>query len=83
VARFAAEGGSSVNVRASHLSEEALDEYAMEKLSDWESAPVEEHLLTCQVCHTRLENLDEFVALVDFSDAETPGKLKRVCVKTA
>jgi hypothetical protein len=57
-------------------------------LSDWESAPIEEHLLDCQLCRTRLENLDEFVALmklalVDFSDAETPAKLKRVCVKTA
>jgi anti-sigma factor RsiW len=77
-----------MNVSADHLSEEILEKYAMEKLSDWESAPVEEHLLICQLCRSRLENLDEFVALMklalaDFSDMESPGKLQRVCVKTA
>ena len=77
-----------MNEGANHMSEELLERYAMEKMPDWESAPVEEHLLICQFCRTRLEKVDEFVALmeaalVDFSDAEPPAKLKRVCVKTA
>lgn len=77
-----------MNEGANHLGEEILEKYAMDKLSDWDNASVEEHLLICQQCRTRLENMDEFVAvmkeaLVDFSDVEPSAKLKCVRAKTA
>jgi anti-sigma factor RsiW len=77
-----------MNVGANHLPEELIEKYAMENMSDWEGAPVEEHLLICQLCRTRLDKMDEFVALMkvalmDFSDTEPPAQLKRACVKTA
>jgi anti-sigma factor RsiW len=43
------------------LPEDRLEKYAMRLLSDQESAPLEEHLLVCQECQHRLEELDEFV----------------------
>lgn len=44
-----------------HISEDALEAYSMGRLSDEESAPLEEHLLLCAVCCARLEQTDEFV----------------------
>jgi len=45
----------------SHPSEDVLEAYAMGKLSDQDSGPLEEHLLICLACQNRLETLDEFV----------------------
>jgi anti-sigma factor ChrR (cupin superfamily) len=45
----------------SHPAEDVLEQYAMDKLSEAEAVPVEEHLLVCQGCRERLALLDDFV----------------------
>ncbi len=46
----------------SHLTEDALEVYTLGRLSSEEDiAAVEEHLLVCGHCQTRLEKMDEFV----------------------
>jgi len=45
----------------SHASEDVLEAYAMGRLSDQDSTPLEEHLLICLACQNRLEAVDEFV----------------------
>ncbi len=44
-----------------HISEDVLESYSMGKLSDEESAPMEEHLILCPVCRARLDETDEFI----------------------
>jgi predicted anti-sigma-YlaC factor YlaD len=46
----------------SHISKEALEQYAMETLFGLEVKPVEEHLLTCSACREKLQEADEYVA---------------------
>ena len=45
-----------------HISEDALEAYAMAKLPESEEAPVEEHLLICETCQDRLMFLEQFIA---------------------
>ena len=49
-----------MNVTACHPSDNLLEAYAMGKLTDQESEPVEEHFLLCPVCQNRLEDQDDF-----------------------
>ena len=44
-----------------HPSEEVLEQYALERLLGEELERVEEHLLICEDCRSRLSALDEFV----------------------
>ena len=44
-----------------HIPEDALEGYSMGKLSDDESAPLEEHLLICPFCQAGLEQTDEYI----------------------
>jgi len=44
-----------------HSHEEALEQYAMGKLSEADAEPLEEHLLFCQRCCERVAFLDNFV----------------------
>jgi len=44
-----------------HASEDALEQYAIGKMSEGEVAPVEEHLLVCPHCCERVAWLDDFV----------------------
>jgi hypothetical protein len=53
----------------SHIEEDVLDQYAMGTLSEESVQEVEEHLLICQSCQTRLAETDEFLAV--FSAAVT------------
>jgi hypothetical protein len=47
---------------SAHIEENLLEEYAMGRsLPEPSLAEVEEHLLTCKACQTRLEMLDKFV----------------------
>jgi hypothetical protein len=47
----------------SHLTEDALEVYSLGRLSSEEDiAVVEEHILVCGYCQTRLEKMDGFVA---------------------
>jgi len=47
-----------------HIAEDALECYAMGKLSDEENVPLEEHLLICPQCQTRLEQMDEYIQVI-------------------
>ena len=53
----------------SHIEEDLLDQYAMGTLSGESVQEVEEHLLICRSCQTRLAETDEFLAV--FSAAVT------------
>jgi hypothetical protein len=50
------------NWSQSHLSEEVLEEYVFDRLPETLAAPVEEHLLICQICQNAIAETDEFVA---------------------
>jgi hypothetical protein len=44
-----------------HPEEELLESYALGRLSDDETATVEEHLIECDLCRDRLVELEDFV----------------------
>lgn len=49
-------------IDGSHLTEDALEVYSLGRLSSEEDlATLEEHLLVCAYCQTRLEKVDQFV----------------------
>ncbi|HML15917.1 MAG TPA: hypothetical protein VK419_02780 [Bryobacteraceae bacterium] len=55
-----------------HPSEEVLEEYIFLRLSDKDTATVEEHLLVCPNCCQTIKNIDEFVlAMRQSRDAGT------------
>ena len=68
-----------MNAAAYHFPDDLLESYAMGKLSDQESEPVEEHLLLCSVCQERLGELDDFVQAIKTALADPahtpPAKL--------
>ena len=46
-----------------HISEDELELYAVSRgLPEGQLAVIEEHLLICEVCQDRLQELDEYVA---------------------
>jgi len=45
----------------SHIDEEMLERYSLNQLREEEVAPVEEHLLICPSCQTRLDEADQYV----------------------
>lgn len=45
---------------AAHLSEEQLEQYLLQQVSEPAAAAVEEHLLVCEHCQTQLEELETF-----------------------
>jgi anti-sigma factor RsiW len=46
-----------------HISEEALEQYAMRTLPEAaELGRLEEHLLICSACRNRLQMMDDYVA---------------------
>jgi len=55
-----------------HIDENTLELYAMDRLSESEAAPVEEHLLVCYLCQDRLAEIDRF--LTDLRSALEPGE---------
>lgn len=59
-----------MNAAACHFPDDILEKYAIGKLSDQESEPVEEHLLLCSVCQERLEELDDFVQAIRIALAD-------------
>ena len=49
-------------IDGTHLTEDALEVYSLGRLSSEEDlATLEEHLLVCAYCQTRLEKVDQFV----------------------
>lgn len=53
-----------MNAAACDFPDDLLENYAMGKLSDQESEPVEEHLLLCSACQERLDDLDDFIRVM-------------------
>ena len=47
-----------------HTPEEMLETYSRGRLSDEDCAPLEEHLLMCPICQSRLEQMDEYTRVV-------------------
>lgn len=47
-----------------HPSEDALEEYALGLLPEEQVAEIEEHLLICPDCQQRLQETDEFIAVM-------------------
>jgi hypothetical protein len=45
-----------------HVSDEAMEQYALGTLPEPQAAPLEEHLLTCPQCQDLLEQTDAFLA---------------------
>ncbi len=45
-----------------HISEETLEQYALEKLAEADTRALEMHLLVYETCRDRLKDLDEFIA---------------------
>jgi anti-sigma factor RsiW len=52
-----------VNTSLDHYSEEAWENYARGKLSERDSALLEEHLLLCPACQDLLANVDEYLEI--------------------
>jgi predicted anti-sigma-YlaC factor YlaD len=45
----------------SHIDEDLLELYSMNRLTEETAAPVEEHLLVCSECRSRLDAPDSFI----------------------
>jgi hypothetical protein len=43
------------------IAENELELYAMDRLTEEDAAPIEEHLLVCEQCQDRLVEIDAFV----------------------
>ncbi len=56
-----------------HATEDALEAYAMRRLSGRDVAHLEEHLLICPVCQTRLDEVDEYVRVAKAAAAALSG----------
>jgi anti-sigma factor RsiW len=60
-----------------HISEDALENYALGRLPEPDCAPLDEHLLICPPCQARLEQIDEYVRVMQAATAavaESPSK---------
>jgi hypothetical protein len=42
-----------------HVSDEVLEVYALGRLLEEEIAPIEEHLIQCELCRNRLDSIEE------------------------
>lgn len=47
-----------------HPNEEVLEAYSLHRLGEQELAPVEEHLLVCETCQAKLQEIDDFIKAV-------------------
>lgn len=57
-----------------HPPEDVLEAYAMGRLCELESAPLEEHILICLLCQDRLEAVDEFIQLARAAEEYVPPR---------
>jgi len=55
-----------------HLSEETLEEYAFNRLSEAEAEPLEEHLLVCGACQEKLGEVDDYIRLMKRAVVKRP-----------
>jgi len=45
-----------------HMDAEEIEAYSLGDLSDLEAAPFDEHLLICDLCRTKVEASDDYIA---------------------
>jgi len=55
-----------------HITEDVLEAYAMGMLPDEGCAPLEEHLLICSDCQTRLDVADAFIRIFKIAASLLP-----------
>lgn len=53
-----------------HLLEEALEQYAFNRLSEVDTETVEEHILVCGICQSALLETDEYILLMKAATAD-------------
>jgi len=60
-----------------HFTDHVLERYAMGTLSNLAGALIEEHVLICAACQTRLVSTEEYVAVLRAALAEfrTPARI--------
>lgn len=59
-----------------HPAEEVLEEYAFGRLGEKESVPVEEHLLVCESCRTKIHQNTEFILAMKHGAKPVPGLIE-------
>lgn len=57
-----------------HIPDDVLEKYLLHRLSEPELAPVEEHLLVCEKCRARTEEIEEFVTVTQAALRESDRK---------
>jgi hypothetical protein len=55
-----------------HIEETTLERYSMGSLAEGESAGVEQHLLICQICQTRVTEADAYIRAMKGAVPELP-----------
>jgi len=65
-----------------HLTEEAIEAYALGRMADPEAESLEEHILLCAGCQDRLQQMDEFVSAfkvaavrMEKENSQAPGEI--------
>jgi hypothetical protein len=53
-----------------HFPEDVLESYAMRTAPSLDWSPLEEHLLLCEACRTRLMKIEEFILVIRAALAE-------------
>jgi anti-sigma factor RsiW len=61
---------------AFHISEDALEEYALGRLPSAHCEPLDEHLLVCPACQNALEVIDDYVNVIRAALAAFPRSRK-------
>lgn len=62
---------------APHVNDESLDQYALGTLPEERVAGVEEHLLSCEPCQSRLDASDEFAMLFRAASVQPDARPQR------
>ena len=62
---------------ALHVNDELLDQYALGTLPEERAAGVEEHLLVCEACQSRLDASDEFAMLFRAASVQPDARPQR------
>jgi hypothetical protein len=65
--------GSACNSEC--ISDDLLEMYALGRLPEPAEAPLEEHLLICPACQIRLEQMDDYIRVVQAAAADLQNTL--------
>ncbi len=53
-----------------HVSDDTLESYALQRIPELDLAAVEGHLLICLACQIRLEEMDEYIKVMQAAIAD-------------